>query len=54
MKRITIFLRSGEHINLPADEMDCMDEVLRAWREDDLVVYADASAVVCAYLSEKG
>lgn len=51
MKRITIFLRSGEHINLPADEMDCRDEVLRAWRGDDLVVYADTSAVICAYLS---
>lgn len=54
MKRITIFLNSGEHINIPADEMDCRDEVLRAWRGDDLVVYADTSAVICAYLSDKG
>ena len=54
MKRITIFLNSGDRINIPADEMDCRDEVIRAWRGDDLVVYADTSAVTCAYLSEKG
>lgn len=54
MKRITIFLNSGEHINIPADRMERRDEVLRAWRGEDLVVYADTSAVICAYLSEKG
>ena len=54
MKRITIFLNSGEHINIPADRMERSDTVLRAWRGDELVVYADTSAVICAYLSEKG
>ena len=54
MKRITIFLNSGEYINIPADRMERSDTVLLAWRGDDLVVYADTSAVICAYLSEKG
>ena len=54
MKRITIFLNSGEHINIPADEMERSDTALLAWRGDELVVYADTSAVICAYLSEKG
>lgn len=54
MKRITIFLNSGEHINIPADRMDRSDTVLLAWRGNELVVYADTSAVICAYLSEKG
>ena len=54
MKRITIFLNIGEHINIPADRMERSDTVLLAWRGNELVVYADTSAVVCAYLSEKG
>ena len=54
MKRITIFLNSGEHINIPAVRIECSDTVILAWRGDDLVVYADTSAVICAYLSEKG
>lgn len=54
MKRITIFLNSGEHINIPADRMERSDTVLLAWRGNELAVYAYTSAVICAYLSEKG
>ena len=54
MTRITIFLNNGERINIPADRMECGDTVFLAWRGDELVVYADTSAVICAYLREKG
>ena len=49
-----IFLNSGGHINIPAGRTERSNKVLLAWREDELVVYADTSAVICAYLSEKG
>ena len=54
MKRITILLNGGEHINIPADRIERSDTVILAWRGEDLVVYADTGAVICAYLSEKG
>lgn len=54
MKRITILLNSGEHINIPADRMERSETVILAWRGNELVAYVDTSAVICAYLSEKG
>ena len=54
MKRITILLNGGEHVNIPADRMEVTDTELRAWNGNDLVAHVDTSAVVCAHLSEKG
>ena len=54
MKRITILLNGGEHINIPADRMEVSENELRAWNGNDLVAYVDTSAVICAHISEKG
>ena len=37
MKRITILLNGGEHINIPADRMEVRENELRAWNGNDLV-----------------
>lgn len=54
MKRITIMLNGGEYINIPADRMEVKENELRAWNGMELVAYVDTSAVICAYMSEKG
>ena len=54
MKRITILLNGGEHVNIPADRMELVENALVAWNGGELVAYVDTSAVVCAHLSEKG
>lgn len=54
MKRVMVILNGGEYINIPADRMEVTETELRAWNDNDLVAYVDASAVVCAHLSEKG
>ena len=53
MKRITILLNGGEHVNIPADRMELGENALVAWNGGELVAYVDTSAVVCAHLSEK-
>ena len=54
VKRIIIQLNGGEHINIPADRMEIKENDLRAWNGMELVAYVDTSAVICAYMSEKG
>lgn len=54
MKRVTILLNSGEHINIPADRLEYKENTIIAWHGNELVAYADVGAVICAYLSEKG
>lgn len=54
MKRITILLNSGEHINIAADRMECKENTIMAWKGTELVAFVDVSAVICAYISEKG
>lgn len=54
MKRITILLNGGEHVNIPADRMEMAENALLAWNGTELVAYVDIGAVICAHLSEKG
>ena len=54
MKRITIMLNGGEYINIPADRMEVKENELMAWNGMELAAYVDTSAVICAYMSEKG
>lgn len=54
MNRFVAILNGGESINIPAERMVKEDNYLYVWRGDKMVAIVDISAVVCAYISEKG
>lgn len=54
MNRFVATLNGGETINIPAERMELKENFIYVWRGDRLVAMVDISAVVCAYISERG
>ena len=54
MKRFTAQLNDMSYINVQADRMELVDNMLRVWDGNNLVAVADISAVVTAHISERG
>lgn len=54
MKRFICTMNDGGHINVPADRMKLVDEVVVcAYSNGELVAIVDIATVVSAHLSEK-
>lgn len=54
MKRFTAQLNDMSYINVKADKMELIDNMLHITEGNNLVAVIDLSAVVAAHLSEKG
>ena len=54
MTRFTAQLNDMSYINVKADKMELIDNMLHVKDGSDLVAVIDLSAVVAAHISEKG
>lgn len=54
MSRFVATLNGAVSINIPAERMESKENFIYVWRGDRLVAMVDISAVVCAYISERG
>lgn len=54
MKRVSIQINDGSHINVSADRMEIQGDLLTAWLDGNLVAVVEATAVISAHLSERG
>lgn len=53
MKRFTAQLNDMSYINVQADRMELVDNMLRVWDGNNLVAIVDISAIITAHLSER-
>ena len=54
MARFIAQLNDGSHINVRADRMTKEENMLYAYNSGELVAAVEITAVIAAYLSEKG
>ena len=53
-KRFNATMRDGAFINVEATRMELVDNTIRVYRDEELVAFVEASAVITAHLSERG
>lgn len=54
MTRFIAILNDSRHVNVLADKMVLNESMIYAYKGDALVALVDISAVIVAYLSERG
>lgn len=53
MKRFTATLNDMSFINIPADHMELVDNMLRVYDGRELVAITDISAIITAHVGER-
>lgn len=53
MKRFTATLNDMSFINIPADRMELVDNMLRVYDGRELVAITDISAIITAHVGER-
>lgn len=54
MKRCNIVMNDASYINVAADRMSVIEEMLYVWNGESLVAVVEIDAVISAHISEKG
>ena len=54
MNRFIAQLNDSSYVNVPADKMEKIDNMLYAYNGGNLMAAVEITAVIVAYLSEKG
>ena len=53
-KRFNAVLNGDSYVNVAADRMEIVDNMLYVWNGDDLVALLDVSVILSAHISERG